>query len=102
MTLALRLKTQMKVNVGQICAGERLLTFLTGAETFLVFINATTSRNLGMINPKAEEIEVSVGGRTFTIQQSPGLLTSNREAGTTGAGKSTATSNPTLADKSKH
>ncbi len=38
-----------------------------------------------MINAKAEEVELSINGRDFTIKQSPGVLQSTREGGTTGA-----------------
>lgn len=38
-----------------------------------------------MIDPKAASIDLSVQGRDFTLTQSPGLLQSNREGGTTGA-----------------
>ena len=38
-----------------------------------------------MVDPKAEELELSIAGRDFTIRQSPGVLQSNREGGTTGA-----------------
>ncbi|KAK4962209.1 Ribosomal protein lysine methyltransferase [Elasticomyces elasticus] len=48
---------------------------------------ATTipSQDLGMVDPKASEIDVSVGKRNFIIQQAPGLLSSDRDGGTTGA-----------------
>jgi hypothetical protein len=38
------------------------------------------------VDPKASSIELVVGGRDYTIHQSPGLLSSNRQGGTTGAG----------------
>ena len=38
-----------------------------------------------MVDPTAEELELSIGNRDFTIRQSPGVLQSNREGGTTGA-----------------
>ena len=38
-----------------------------------------------MIDPKAEFLELSVGGRDYTIEQSPGALQSARKEGTTGA-----------------
>ena len=43
------------------------------------------SADLGMIDSKAEEVEIFIAGRDFRIRQSPGLLQSNRERGTTGA-----------------
>lgn len=41
--------------------------------------------DLGMIDPKTECLELSIAGKDYTITQSPGLLRSNREQGTTGA-----------------
>lgn len=38
-----------------------------------------------MIDPKAASIDLSINSRDFTLTQSPGLLQSNREGGTTGA-----------------
>lgn len=38
-----------------------------------------------MVDPKADELEITVGGRDFVIKQSPGVLQSNRGGGTTGA-----------------
>lgn len=38
-----------------------------------------------MVDPKAEEVEITVAGRDFTIRQSPGILQSKRGGGTTGA-----------------
>lgn len=38
-----------------------------------------------MIDPKAASIDLTINGRDFTLTQSPGLLQSNREGGTTGA-----------------
>src|SRR5690348_9589579 len=61
----------------------RLLT-VTG-ETFLLFSKQIPSHNLGFVNAHARSIAIGVGGRDFTILQSPGLLTSNRDSGTTGA-----------------
>jgi Lysine methyltransferase len=37
------------------------------------------------VDAKTIDLEIDIGKRTFTIQQSPGLLQSNRDAGTTGA-----------------
>ena len=42
-------------------------------------------QDLGMVDGKAAEVEVSIHGRDFTIRQSPGVLQSTRESGTTGA-----------------
>lgn len=41
--------------------------------------------DLGMIDPKASTLELSVAGRDFSITQSPGALQSGRKEGTTGA-----------------
>jgi len=38
-----------------------------------------------MVDPKESSLELSVAGRDFTITQSPGILQSKREGGTTGA-----------------
>lgn len=38
-----------------------------------------------MYDAKADEVELSINGRDFSIQQSPGVLQSRREGGTTGA-----------------
>ena len=52
---------------------------------FLVFSQEIPSQNLGFLDGTASSIEVTVGQHDFTITQSPGLLRSNLEAGTTGA-----------------
>lgn len=56
-----------------------------GVETFLLFSQPLPSQNLGFIDAKAKELDVSVAGRDLSITQSPGLLSSNRKGGTTGA-----------------
>lgn len=38
-----------------------------------------------MVDGKATELDISIGDRDFTIKQSPGVLQSKREGGTTGA-----------------
>ena len=38
-----------------------------------------------MVDARADEVDVSVNGRDFTIKQSPGVLQSKREGGSTGA-----------------
>ncbi|PGH18704.1 hypothetical protein AJ80_04357 [Polytolypa hystricis UAMH7299] len=43
------------------------------------------SQNLGFIDSQANEIEVTIHGRDFTIRQSPTVLSSTRAGGTTGA-----------------
>ncbi|KAM0718855.1 hypothetical protein Q7P37_005927 [Cladosporium fusiforme] len=54
-------------------------------ETFDLFAQAANSGDLGMLDPKAASIDITIEGRDFTLTQSPGLLQSNREGGTTGA-----------------
>ena len=43
------------------------------------------SDDLGFVDAKAESIEVELAGHVYTLRQSPGLLASTREGGTTGA-----------------
>lgn len=52
---------------------------------FLVFSQDTPSENLGFVDRTASSIEVTIGSHDFTITQSPGLLHSNGDTGTTGA-----------------
>lgn len=59
-------------------------------ESFLLFSQDNPSQDLGFVDSKATTITVSVAGRDLTIQQSPTLLFSNNEGGTTGAGKRTS------------
>jgi predicted nicotinamide N-methyase len=54
-------------------------------ETFDLFAQPPNSGDLGMIDPKAASVDLTIQGRDFTLTQSPGLLQSNREGGTTGA-----------------
>jgi hypothetical protein len=54
-------------------------------ETFLVFSEDIPSGNLGFIDRTASSLDVTIGSREFTITQSPGLLRSNTDGGTTGA-----------------
>jgi hypothetical protein len=54
-------------------------------ETFLVFSQDIPSANLGFIDRTSCSIDVAVGSHEFTIAQSPGLLRSNADTGTTGA-----------------
>jgi predicted nicotinamide N-methyase len=54
-------------------------------ETFFLFSESFPSHNLGFVDNKAGAIEIEIAGRTINLQQSPGLLASEREAGTTGA-----------------
>jgi predicted nicotinamide N-methyase len=52
---------------------------------FLLFAQDIPSQSLGFVDSKAVDLDIDVGKRTYTIRQSPGLLQSDREAGTTGA-----------------
>jgi hypothetical protein len=54
---------------------------------FVIFSQEIPSRNsLGIIDAHAESLELTVAGLDLVIAQSRGLLTSDRTAGTTGAG----------------
>ncbi|KAI9640709.1 Ribosomal protein lysine methyltransferase [Ciborinia camelliae] len=54
-------------------------------EAFLLFSQTIPSQNLGFVNSKATEIDLTINGRDLTIYQSPTILSSNRDGGTTGA-----------------
>lgn len=54
-------------------------------ETFLLFSRQFPSQDLGFVDAKATSLEMDVCGRDLNIRQSPTLLSSNREGGTTGA-----------------
>lgn len=54
-------------------------------ETFFLFSEGCPSHNLGFVDSRAGELDLEVAGRTLTLKQSPDLLTSQRDAGTTGA-----------------
>ncbi|KAL2189468.1 hypothetical protein L209DRAFT_749263 [Thermothelomyces heterothallicus CBS 203.75] len=54
-------------------------------ETFELFAQDLPSQNLGFIDSRATTLELTVAGRDFSIHQSPGILSSNRAGGTTGA-----------------
>jgi len=54
-------------------------------ETFDLFSQPLPSQDLGMLDPKSPTVEVTINGRDFNIKQSPGILQSSREGGTTGA-----------------
>ncbi|PNY28734.1 Ribosomal N-lysine methyltransferase-like protein, partial [Tolypocladium capitatum] len=43
------------------------------------------SRDLGFVDAKASSVDVTVGGREYTVHQSPAMLSSTRAGGTTGA-----------------
>ncbi|KAK6509891.1 hypothetical protein TWF481_004619 [Arthrobotrys musiformis] len=54
-------------------------------ECFLLFLNKPDNRDLGFVNRTESTVSVSINSQDLTIHQSPSLLTSTREAGTTGA-----------------
>ncbi|KAJ5705079.1 hypothetical protein N7536_000768 [Penicillium majusculum] len=54
-------------------------------ESFLLFAQDIPSNNLGMLNPRAPSVEITINGNEYTIHQSPSLLSSHRAGGTTGA-----------------
>ena len=54
-------------------------------ETFLLFSQDLPSQNLGFVDAKCTSLDITISGRDFNIIQSPGLLSSNRAEGTTGA-----------------
>ena len=54
-------------------------------ETFLLFSQDLPSQTLGFVDAKATSLDVTISGRDLNIIQSPGLLSSNRIEGTTGA-----------------
>jgi len=54
-------------------------------EIFLVFSQTIPSQNLGFVGAKATALDLTVAGKDLSIIQSPGLLSSNRKEGTTGA-----------------
>ena len=54
-------------------------------ETFLLFSQDLPSQNLGFVDAKATNLDITISGKDLNIIQSPGLLSSNRTEGTTGA-----------------
>ncbi|KAI0404609.1 hypothetical protein F4802DRAFT_566704 [Xylaria palmicola] len=52
-------------------------------ETFLLFSQEIPSQNLGFVDSRATAIDLTIGGRDYTIHQSPTIL--NRPGSTTGA-----------------
>ncbi|KAI0965143.1 hypothetical protein F4678DRAFT_476810 [Xylaria arbuscula] len=52
-------------------------------ETFLLFSQEIPSQNLGFVDPQATAIDLTIGGKDYTIYQSPTIL--NRPGSTTGA-----------------
>ncbi|KAJ5790669.1 uncharacterized protein N7518_007680 [Penicillium psychrosexuale] len=57
-------------------------------ESFLLFAQDIPSNNLGMLNPRAPSVEISINDHEYIIHQSPALLSSHRAGGTTGADRS--------------
>ncbi|KAJ4407645.1 Ribosomal protein lysine methyltransferase [Neurospora sp. IMI 360204] len=55
-------------------------------ETYDLYAQDLPSSDLGIIDPKTTELQLTVAGRELTIHQSPGILSSARAGGTTGAG----------------
>lgn len=51
----------------------------------MLFSQDIPSNNLGFVDPKADVLEVEIAGNDYTLHQSPGLLNSRRQEGTTGA-----------------
>lgn len=54
-------------------------------ETFLLFSQSIPSQSLGFVDSKTMSLDLTIQGRDLTIIQSPGLLSSKRREGTTGA-----------------
>ncbi|EMR71890.1 putative nicotinamide n-methyltransferase protein [Eutypa lata UCREL1] len=54
-------------------------------ETFLLFSQDIPSQNLGFVDSRAAVLNLAVADKDYVIHQSPTILTSNREGGTTGA-----------------
>ncbi|KAM4056641.1 putative Cytosine deaminase FCY1 [Hirsutella rhossiliensis] len=54
-------------------------------ETFLLYAQPATSRDLGFVDPRVPSLSVAVAGRLVTVHQSPAVLASSRPGGTTGA-----------------
>ncbi|KAK0102948.1 hypothetical protein ONS95_000858 [Cadophora gregata] len=54
-------------------------------ESFLLFSQSIPSQNLGFVDSKATLLELTIGDRDLSINQSPTILSSNRGGGTTGA-----------------
>ena len=75
----------------EMCIRDSLLPLLgpeiqdPSTETFELFSQPQPSQDLGMLDPKSQTVEVTIHGRDLTIKQSPSILQSNREGGTTAA-----------------
>lgn len=66
---------------------KKMLNQMKHVETFWLYSQPIPSSNLGFIDPNASSVDVQVGGIEYTIHQSPGVLSSDRAGGTTGAGR---------------
>jgi predicted nicotinamide N-methyase len=55
------------------------------AETYDLFSQDSHLKDLGMLDPKTNALELTIAGRDFTIEQSPGILQSKSASNTTGA-----------------
>ncbi|KKY24121.1 putative diaminohydroxyphosphoribosylamino-pyrimidine deaminase [Phaeomoniella chlamydospora] len=55
------------------------------AKTFELFSQQIPSSNLGFVDSKATAMDLDIGKKSFSVNQSPGLLHSQRSGGTTGA-----------------
>ncbi|KUL89050.1 hypothetical protein ZTR_05975 [Talaromyces verruculosus] len=54
-------------------------------ESFLLFSRSIPSNNLGFLDSRATTIDLTINSHDYTIHQSPTLLSSTRDGGTTGA-----------------
>ncbi|KAF2864406.1 hypothetical protein K470DRAFT_208434 [Piedraia hortae CBS 480.64] len=54
-------------------------------ETFSLFFRASALTGLGMVNPRAQELDITIGNKDYMVMQSPGALLSKGSKGTTGA-----------------
>jgi hypothetical protein len=59
---------------------------MSNSESFLLFSQIIPSNSLGFVDSKSDELTVTIAGTDYDIRQSPSLLRSDRDAGTTGAG----------------
>ncbi|CUS09528.1 unnamed protein product [Tuber aestivum] len=60
--------------------------FPTLPESVTLFATKPPSKDLGFLNPKSPSVEITIGSQDLTILQSPSVLSSSRDGGTTGAG----------------
>ncbi|OQD81854.1 hypothetical protein PENANT_c025G01351 [Penicillium antarcticum] len=66
-----------------LATGEEVLD--VEEESFLLFAQDIPTNNLGMIDSRAQSVELTIHGNEYTINQSPALLSGHRAGGTTGA-----------------